>query len=115
MMGCEGIFSEILRRLERAARNDGRVHLENSHVRAILTSSVFLLLNELKQNEMSERWGEEQSQSRDGISSANTGSGTARIGMTGASAGSTTGPLAAKVSASAVALRMIHQKTRNKR
>jgi hypothetical protein len=107
-------FGEILAILDRASRNGTRAHLEQHHVRALIQSAVFILLSELRQEEMSIRW-EREDQTLGEHSSASIGSGIARIATTGASAGLTDGPLAAAVSASAVAARMIRQKERSKR
>jgi hypothetical protein len=107
-------FCEILAAIERAARNGTRAHLEQHHVQALIQSPVFILLSELKQEEMSRKWAEEPKLTLAGISSVNTGFGTASIATTGVSVGSTAGPLAAAVSASAVAARMIRQKQRSR-
>ena len=108
-------FSEVLAILDRAVRNGTRAHLEQHHVQAMIQSPVFILLSELKQEEMSRRWADDQEPMLGAASSASSGFGTGRIATTGASAGSMDGPLAAAVSASAVAARMIRQKQRSKR
>lgn len=106
------IFSEILKRLERAGRNGARAHLDHEHARALLTSRVFMVLNELKQEEMKREWQEEVESERTVSSSGVTGSGIDQTATTGASVGSMGEPLAAGVSASAAALRIIRQKKR---
>jgi hypothetical protein len=115
-LGDDGdVFTEILRRLERALRNGSRAHLENHHARALLTSKAFFVLSELKQDEMKKRWQEEAILSASAFSSANIGCGTGPTGTTGASAGSTVGPLAERVSASAAAIGIIRRTKRKPR
>ena len=53
------VFDEILKRLERAARDGQRLHLEQEHVRALVASSLYFALLELK--------GREGAVKRDGV------------------------------------------------
>lgn len=106
------VFGEILKRLERAGRNGARAHLDHEHARALLSSRVFMVLNELKQEEMKREWREELERERAVSNSGVTGFGIGQTATTGASVGSMDEPLAAGVSASAAALRIIRQKKR---
>jgi hypothetical protein len=108
-------FSEILARLERAARNETRAHLEPSHVQALITSPVFMLLSQLKQEEIGELWQRRSEGSRVEPNSETIGYGIAPTGMTGPSVGWMEGPLAADLSASAAARRIIRQTPPKKR
>lgn len=103
-------FTEILAAFERAVRNGTRAHLDQHHVKAVMTSPVFLLLSELKQEEMSKKW--EKVNLRGGLSSETIGSGTARIATTGQSAGYTNEAFIDGVSALAAARAIIRQKKR---
>jgi hypothetical protein len=109
------IFTEIVRRVDRAARYGERVHLDLPHIHAILASPIYAALNDLKAKEFQASWPKEENQrerpvAKDAHSSANAGCGIAKSETTGISAGSTGASCAARVSASAVAHRMILQK-----
>jgi len=98
------IFAEILKRLDRAASNDERLHLDTSHVRALVSSPVYRALVELKAQELAALWHEDnqnQPPIRDVSSSADSGSNIEPSATTGASAGMTPSPEFAAVEARA--------------
>jgi hypothetical protein len=101
-------FTEIVKLLEKAARNGTRAHLDPEHVQALLSNEVFLVLAESMRKEITGRW---QGQSPEDISLANIGSGIAPTETIGASAGSSVARPAAALSASEVARRMTRRKT----
>lgn len=53
------IFGEILKRLDRAASNGERLHLDIEHVRALVRSPLNLTLVELKATELAAQWHED--------------------------------------------------------
>jgi len=83
------IFAEILKRLDRAASNDERLHLDVSHVRALVSSPVYVSLVELKAKEFAALWHEENPgpPAPSVFSSVTTGSITEPTETTGTSAG----------------------------
>jgi hypothetical protein len=119
------IFGEILKRLERAAVNGERLHLDVPHVQALVDSPIYLLLLELKGREFAASWREEN-QYQDAASTTRTvqeglstvmnlersGSGTGKNGTCGISAGLMAAPHVEKVSVSEVAQRIIRHKRR---
>ncbi len=50
------VWAEIIRRIHRSARNGERLHLEVEHVRAIVTSPLFVELAKLEQEELTAKW-----------------------------------------------------------
>lgn len=114
------VFTMIAERIDRSLRNGEKLHLDLRHVHAILASPIYALLNELKAKEYQLAWqADEQPEEKPAAkmgsvahNSAPIGSGIGVIGTTGRSAGSTDASPVARVSASAVAARMIRQKKR---
>ena len=78
------IFTKILDRVERSARNSERLHLEIEQVRALISSPIYTLLSQLHAEELTKVW---QKPSNENSSSATNGLSIVQSEMTGASAG----------------------------
>ncbi|AYJ84817.1 hypothetical protein D3Y57_01660 (plasmid) [Sphingomonas paeninsulae] len=109
------VFAEVVRRIDRAARYGERLHLDLPHIHAILASPIYTLLNDLKAKEFQASWPREEvhrerQETKHVRNSAIAGSGIEKNETTGPSAGSTGVSSVARVSASAVAHKMILQK-----
>lgn len=98
-------FIPIRDKIERAYRNDGRLHLDPDLVRRLVHSPVWAKIAELAAQEKAESWQNElledlprpATTTPPASSSAHSGSGSAPSAMNGASAGMMKGPLAAAV------------------
>jgi len=119
------IFGDILKRIERAATNGERLHLDVVHVRALVTSSVYVALLELKAQEFASQWHVDKhpqnpqrnpqnapGELRPASNLVSSGSGTAATETIGTSVGSKAGPYAERVSVSEAARRVIRHRQR---
>lgn len=114
------IFTDILAKLDRAAVNGTKLHLDVNLVRALATSPVYATLAEMKAKEFALLWQKEKVQAA-GVpaasNSAPSGSGTEQIAMIGESAGTMTAEQEASVglAASRQASEAVAQINRQKR
>jgi len=114
------VFSQILKRLERAATQGERLHLDPEQVRALIGSPIYGALLELKAKEIAALWQSDTqaiAPSHGGSSSTAIGSTTAPTAASGPSAGTMSPPErgAGEARAYAEAQRMHHLKTRGRR
>ena len=56
------VFTEILAKIDRAAVNGQRLHLDIEHVRALATSPVYASIAEMKAKEFADLWEHEPEQ-----------------------------------------------------
>lgn len=78
-----GPFTDILDKMQRAAKNGERVHLDFEQVRAFIGSPLYSTLNQLHAEEVEQSWQSRQPVSR----LVSSGSTIEKTAMTGASAG----------------------------
>lgn len=96
-------FAPIRDKIERAARNGERLHLDPAQVRALVKSPIYAKLCEMTAEEFASQWHDDpapaaqETTTPPASSSAHSGSGIAPIATTGTSAGMSTGPMAAAV------------------
>lgn len=114
------VFTEILAKIDRAAVNGQRLHLDIEHVRALATSPVYASIAEMKAKEFADLWENEPEQgerSRPASNSGSSGSNPASNGASGSSPGTmlTLVHVAAERQASATAERIAHQSKHKRR
>ncbi|MFS0737524.1 hypothetical protein ABC347_10785 [Sphingomonas sp. 1P06PA] len=80
------MFTEILKRLESAARTGRRAHLEPEHARALI-SSLYAEMSAIKAEELARSWDAKPPPPPTGSSSGTIGSNTAASDPNGASPG----------------------------
>ncbi|MFK4794908.1 hypothetical protein [Sphingobium sp. ZW T5_29] len=84
------VFTEILAKIDRAAVNGQRLHLDIEHVRALATSPVYASIAEMKAKEFADLWENEPEQrerSRPASNSGISGSNPASKEASGSSPG----------------------------
>ncbi|PZR77110.1 MAG: hypothetical protein DI537_43645 [Stutzerimonas stutzeri] len=87
------VFTEIMAKLDRAAINGTKLHLDTEHVRALARSEAYAVLAGLKAKEIAARWDDPNQSPQMTPAASNSGrsgSGTAPIATIGASAGTMT-------------------------
>jgi len=68
------VFTEILAKIDRAAVNGQRLHLDIEHVRALATSPVYASIAEMKAKEFADLWEKEPEQEATSPRASNSGS-----------------------------------------
>jgi hypothetical protein len=117
------VIHELADKLRKAARNGSRLHLEQPHVRALLSPRIYEVIASLEAEELNALCLQDNEPAERKtppklrvISSETSGSGIGGTAMTGAFAGTTPGETASEVghaasrSASAAVMRITRQK-----
>ncbi|WP_375194693.1 hypothetical protein [Sphingobium sp.] len=114
------VFTEILAKIDRAAVNGQKLHLDIEHVRALATSPVYASIAEMKAKEFADLWEKEPEQEATSRRASNSGSSGLNPAPSEAS-GSLPGTMltlvhvAAEKQASATAERIAHLSKRKRR